>query len=137
MAHLLNAINKYRARISLQQTITMRPLVEYLHQNTGVSKGMITMILNELPDAIKHFNLEGKSVKFSGLGSYYPKINMKGKLSVSHRIDKKLSDSMPNVNEFKGEIKNRENIGKSLTEFMEMWDKEHPDDNVFHTLNLF
>ena len=48
MAHLLNAINKYRARISLNQTITMRPLVEYLHKNTGVKKGFITMILNEL-----------------------------------------------------------------------------------------
>jgi hypothetical protein len=137
MAHLLNAINKYRARISVNQSITMRPLVDYLHNNTGVNKSMITMILNELPDAVKHFNMQGKSVKFSGLGSYFPKINVKGKLSISHRIDKKLSESMPHISEFKGEIKNKENIGKSLTEFMEMWDKEHPDDNIFHTLKLF
>jgi nucleoid DNA-binding protein len=137
MAHLLNAINKYRARINVNQTISMRPLVEYLHQNTGVKKGQITMILNELPDAVKHFNLQGKAVKLSGLGSYFPKINLKGKLSISHRIDKKLSDSLPHINEFRGEIKNKDNIGKTLTDFIEMWDKEHPDNNIYHTLNLF
>ena len=137
MAHLLSAINKYRARISVEQTITMRPLVEYLHENTNIKKGLIAMILNELPDAVKHFNIQGKSVKLSGLGSYFPKINIKGKLSISHRIDRNLSSSMPHINEFQGEVKNKENVGKNVSDFIEMWDKDHPDDNIFHTLKLF
>jgi hypothetical protein len=69
-------------------------------------------------------------VKFEGLGTYTPSIDLEGKLKISHRADRSLTNALNAQGAFQGEIENRANIGKTSDGLVAMWNAANPDDMV-------
>ncbi|MFW0860215.1 MAG: hypothetical protein AAGB97_08725 [Dehalococcoidia bacterium] len=130
MAKRIQAINAYRPRINLRPTVQRRQLVSYISDRTGVNEGEISLVLNELRDAAIFFNLQGQGVKLEGLGTYLPKMDISGKLDISHRLDRDIRNALNAPGAFIGEVLNRQNIGKTSDELVAMWNADHHDDPV-------
>ena len=79
---------------------------------------------------MKFFNKRGESVKLEGLGIYQPNIDLEGNVSVKYLLDGDIESALNAKGAYTGEIENRENIGKTSEELVEMWNKDHPDDLV-------
>ena len=88
------------------------------------------LVLRELRDAVVFFNRAGRGVKLEGLGTYLPNIQLDGTFDVQHRLDRSIKNALNAPGTFTGVILNRENIGKTADELVEMWNAEHPDDPV-------
>ena len=69
-------------------------------------------------------------MKFEGLGTYAPSIDLAGKLKISHRADTSLTNALNARGAFQGEVVNRENIGKSSDDLVVMWNEENPDNLI-------
>lgn len=130
MANKIAAISTYRPRIVLRSTLELKELVDYIAGRTGLNKGEIQMVLSELSSAIQFFNKQGQGVKLPGLGTYLPSIDLQGKLTVSHRLDREILNALNAPGAFRGEIANRENIGKTADDLVALWNKDHPNDLV-------
>jgi hypothetical protein len=130
MANLITAVNAYRPKLILGNSVKMKELVEYISGRTGLNKGDLLIALAELSSAVVFFNKRGNGVKLDGLGTYLPSIDTQGVLSISHRLDAEIKNAINQTGAYIGEINNRENIGKTNDQFIEMWNKDHPDDPV-------
>ena len=130
MANLITAVNAYRPKLILGNTVKMKELVEYIAGRTGLNKGDISMVLSELSETVIFFNKSGKGVKLDGLGTYLPSIDTQGDLSISHRVDNEIKNAINQKGAYIGDIQNKENIGKSNEEYIKMWNKDHPADLV-------
>ena len=130
MAKQISAINAYRPKLVLGQTVKNKELVEYIADRTGMTKGEIQIALAEFSAAVRFFNKSGQGVKLEGLGTYLPSIDTQGALSISHRSDPEINNELNQKGAYLGEIVNRQNIGKTTAEFVAMWNTDHPDDPV-------
>ena len=130
MANLITAINAFRPKLVLGNTVQMKELVEYIAGRTGLNKGDIRMVLSELSEAVIFFNKSGQGVKLEGLGTYLPSIDTQGEFSIAHRLDNEIKNAINAKGAFIGEIQNRENIGKTNEEFIKLWNDAHPDNLV-------
>jgi len=130
MANLITAVNAYRPKLILGNSVKMKELVEYISGRTGLNKGDLLIALAELSGAVIFFNKRGQGVKLDGLGTYLPSIDTQGTLSISHRLDSEIKNAINQTGAYIGEIEKRENIGKTNEQFVEMWNKDHPDDPV-------
>lgn len=128
MASKIKAINAYMPRIELGRRAETEDLVDMIARGTGLNEGDIRQMLFELRDTVLFFNLRGQAVKLEGLGTYTPVIQLDGNFKVGHRADMKLKEGLNAPGEFRGEINNREIIGKTSDELVTMWNEEHPDD---------
>lgn len=130
MASRIKAINAYRPYIVRGRRAEMDELVDLIASRTGLNEGEIRQVLLELRDSVTFFNRQGRGVKLEGLGTYTPTINLDGTFGIGHRADMNIKNRLNAPGEFRGEIENRENIGKSSDELVAMWNAEHPDDPV-------
>ena len=130
MANLITAINAYRPKLVLGQTVKQKELVEYIASRTGMNKGSVQLALAEFSDSIRFFAKTGKGVKLDGLGTYLPSIDTDGIISIAHRTDGEIKNDLNQKGAYIGEISNRENIGKTKEDYIAMWNKDHPDDPI-------
>ena len=130
MANLLQAINAYRPKLILGKTVKMKQLVEFISSRTGLNKGDIQIALSELSETVTFFNKQGQGVKLEGLGTYLPSMDTKGNISISHRLDTSIKSALNAHGAYLGDVKNRENIGKTNEEYTQLWNTDHPDDLV-------
>ena len=130
MADKIKAINAYRPRIKKGKTVFWEELVRLIAGRTSVNAGPISLVLKEFVDAIIFFSLVGRPVKLDGLGIYSPTLRLDGKYKMSHRVDKALTRVMNMEGAFKGDIINRDSIGKTVQDLIAVWNEEHPDDPV-------
>jgi hypothetical protein len=130
MAKLIQAINAYGPRLALGKTVQLKQLVDFISSRTGLNKGEIQIAMSELSEAIIFFNKQGQGVKLEGLGTYLPGINTKGDISVTYRLDTSIKNALNAKGAYQGEIKNRENIGKTNEEYIQMWNADHSDDPI-------
>lgn len=77
-----------------------------------------------------YFTRQGRAVKLEGLGTYAPTVDLDGNFKISHRADIALKNALNVKGAFNGEIENRENIGKTSDELVDMWNTDHTDDLV-------
>jgi len=108
----------------------MKELVEYISGRTGLNKGDLQIALSELSGGVIFFNKRGHGVKLEGLGTYLPRIDVQGELSISHRLDVDIKNTLNAKGTYMGDILNRDNIEKTNQEFTEMRNKDHPGDLV-------
>lgn len=130
MANKIQAIKKYCPTVVLGKTIQLKELVSYIADRTGLNKGDIQISLSELSAAIQFFNKQGQGVKLEGLGTYQPKIDLKGKFSVLHRLDKEIENVLNTPGAFSGDIINKEYIGKTSDELVAKWNEDNPTDLI-------
>jgi hypothetical protein len=130
MAARIQAINAYRPKIDLADSVQQPELVRLLADRTGLNEGEVSLVLKELRDVVIFYNREARGVKLEGLGTYLPKIGLDGRFSVSHRLDRDIVRGINTPGTFTGIIINDENIGKTADELVAMWNAAHPDDPV-------
>lgn len=130
MAIKLKAINALRPKVVLGRTARTREVVKYINERTGLNRGVIKHVLNELSDTVLHFNMMGRAVKFEELGTYCPKIALDGTIETYHRVDRFFKGQLNVEGEYTGELENKENISKTVDELVQMWNEANPDDPV-------
>ena len=130
MATQIEAINAYRPKVKLGRTAGTEELVDFIARSTGLNESGVRQVLLELRDAAIFFNQQGRPVKFEGLGTYGPSINLKGKLKITHRADRALPKALNAGGAYQGEIDNKANISKTADELVAMWNADHPDNLV-------
>lgn len=129
MALLIQAVNMMRPRLKLGLPMDMDQVVEYIAGRTTVKEGEIHNVLLELRNAVVHFARNGHSVTMEGMGCYVPKMSLKGKFGVSYRVNRDLLRRL-NSEVYKGIIQNRDRIGMTPDELVELWNEENPDNPV-------
>ncbi len=87
-------------------------------------------MLDEFQDALVFFANNGQGVKLEGLATFLPKIKVDGKLNLSVRMNREISNRLNQDGAFKGEILNRENIGKTSDDLVALWNEAYPEDLV-------
>ena len=130
MTSRIKAINAYMPRIELGRRAEMDELIDLIAARTGLNEGEVRQVLLEMRDAVLFYNLQGRGVKLEGLGTYTPIIQLDGDFKVGHRADVALKKGLNAPGEFRGDIENSENIGKTGDDLVAMWNEDHPDDPV-------
>jgi hypothetical protein len=130
MAKLIQAVREFGPRLVLSRTVQSREIAEYISRGTSLNRGEIENVLSELNEALIFFVRQGSSVKLNGLGTFAPTIDLEGTLDVNLRMDSTVDTAINTPGTFKGEILNRENIGKTGTEIKQMWNDIHQTDLI-------
>jgi hypothetical protein len=130
MASKIKAISAYRPRIELGNTVQKAELIRVFARATNTNESGADSVIKELRDLIIQFNREGRAVKIEGLGTFTPNIGLDGTFDLQYRADNALVNGLNDKGTFSGTIVNRENIGKTSAELIEIWNAEHPTDLV-------
>jgi hypothetical protein len=130
MAIKMHALGAYRPRIVQGQTVQMPELVRFIAATTGLNEGSITHVILELRDSIVYYSTLGQAVKLPGLGTFTPTILLDGSYKVSIRPDPFLTQQLNGQGISRKQIANREHIGKSLAELIDLWNADHPEDPI-------
>jgi len=124
----VNQIQIYTAfgpRIDYGKTVETSSLVEYLSGRTTLHESVIRHVVLELREALRFFTVEGRGVRIEGLGIFKPTIDLNGAITVSYRPDHNLRNDLNS--RFRGEIINRQNIGKTNHELVLLWNEAFPE----------
>ena len=130
MAPIIKAVNAYRPRIEQVHTVQKPELLRAASRATGIVEGTLDQSIKELRDQIIEFCRAGRAVKVEGLGTFAPSIDLDGIFSISFRPDPAFANGLNVPGTFSGRIINRENIGKTSQELVEIWNEEHPEDPI-------
>ena len=49
---------------------------------------------------------------------------------MGHRADVEIKNEIKDLSAFRGEVENRDNVGKTSDDLVAMWNEAHPDDPV-------
>ncbi len=72
---------------------------------------------------------EGRPVH-SGMAIFTPTVDAQGNLSVSVRVDRRITSALNAPGAFTGKINNSANIGKTSGEIAALWNEANPDDLI-------
>jgi len=129
MAKKIQAIRKYGPRLDLGRTADEDEYIDLVTRNSGVSRGEVLQIQAEDTDALVYLLKQGRSVS-TGTIIYTPSIKQDGRIDVNVRLRKGVEGQVNVPGEFKGDVINADNIGKTTDEVCDMWDAEFPDDLI-------
>ena len=130
MSKQIKAIGAYRPRIELGTTVQKQELMRAVSRATGLVEGTADYAIKEFRDQIIEFCRSGRSVKVEGLGTWTPNITLDGKLDIQYRADTALINGLNVPGTFTGKVINRENIGKTSQELVQMWNENNPEDQI-------
>lgn len=130
MATLIQAVSLYGPRVELSHTVKTREIAEYISARTSLNRGEVENVLTELNEAVIFFTRQGSPVKLARVGTFMPSISLEGILDVGFRLDTSIDGRLNAATEFIGNVKNRENIGKTSAELKALWNEEHPTDPI-------
>jgi hypothetical protein len=130
MAPIIKAVNAYRPRIEQGTTVQKPELIRAASRATGIVEGTLDQSIKELRDQIIEFCRSGRAVKVEGLGTFSLSIDLEGSFSISFRPDPAFANGLNMPGMFSGRIVNRENIGKTSQELVQIWNEEHPEDPI-------
>jgi hypothetical protein len=129
MATLLQAMVAYGPKIELMQAADPQQFMEMITRRTTLSAGVVKNVQESELETLISLLKEGRPVH-TGAAIFTPSIDLDGNLNINVRVDKRMLTALNAPGGFSGLIKNRENIGKTSQELVEIWNKEHPDDPV-------
>jgi len=135
MAYKIKAINAYRPRISLGNTVQKPELLRAVSRATSLVEGSVDLAIKEMRDQIIEFCRSGRPVKVDALGIFSPSIDLEGNLTISFRPDPAFANGLNTPGTFSGEIINRENIGKKSDDLVQLWNTQYPEDQVVFSQN--
>jgi hypothetical protein len=130
MASRIEAINAYRPRINLGVTVQKPALLRAVSRATSLVEGTVDMAIKETRDQIIEICHSGRAVKVEGLGRFMPCMDLEGNLTISFKPDPTFSEGLKSKGTFQGEVLNREHIGLTGDELVQMWNDNHPEDPV-------
>jgi hypothetical protein len=107
-----------------------RHFMKTITKRTTLSSGVVKNVQESEVETLIDLLQEGRPVH-TGIAIFTPSIDSQGNLSVSVRVDKRITSALNISDAFTGKISNSENIGKTTDEFVYMWNQDHPDDMIF------
>ena len=129
MALLIQAIAAYAPKIELMKAIAPRRFIELITQRTTLSSGVVKNVQDSEVETLIGLLKEGRPVH-TGIAVFTPIIDTHGKLSVSVRVDRRITAALNVPGEFTGNVKNSENIGMSSAEYAAKWNDNFPDNLI-------
>ena len=129
MAKLLQAFSKFCPKIDLGEPADPKRFMELITQRTTLSAGVVKNVQESEVETLIGLLKEGRSVH-TGIAIFRPTIDAQGNLSVSVRVDKRITAELNVPGAFSGKVNNSANIGKSTEEFVQMWNDDHPEDLI-------
>lgn len=72
------AINTYRPQLVLEKTADLDWFMDFTEGRTGLTKGQLLLVVQELREALIFFAREGRSFKLAGIGTFLPSIKLSG-----------------------------------------------------------
>jgi hypothetical protein len=130
MAQKIKAISTFRPRIEQGNTVQKPEFIRAVSRATSLVEGTVDLTIKETRDQIILFCSAGRAVKVDGLGTFTPSIDLTGSLSIVFRADSVFSNGLNAPGTFSGNIINRENIGKTGEELVQMWNEQNPEDQI-------
>ena len=82
-------------------------------------------------EQLEYFNREYEidfAISEPGLGRFRPSIDPEGRIRMRIVPDASLNRALRNPKAYRGEIRNRANMGLSDADLKRLWDAEHPED---------
>ena len=131
MANKIRAISAYRPKIKHGLSVDVKEASDLIAGRSSLNEGGVHDSLLEYRNVCIQSMRTGRSVKLMGLGLLSPSISLDGSIKVSFRADRELIGELNKKNAgFKGQIINRDMIGKTVDDLVARWNTEHPDDPV-------
>lgn len=130
MAHKLKAMQTYRPKLQRERTLGIDEICDHIARHSSLNEGEIKNVIAELKATIIYFAQRGHGIMINGLGTFRPGIEMDGKLTLNMAVDPSLKKKICNMETYKGIILQKENLGKSIDELVELWNKDHPEDPI-------
>jgi len=110
-------------------------LLRAVSRVTTLVEGSVDLAIKETRDQIIEFCRSGRPVKVATLGIFSPSIDLNGNLTISFRPNPVFDNGLSTPGTFSGNILNRDNIGMTSKRLVQMWNTEHPDDQVVFSEN--
>ena len=129
MATLIQAFAAYGPRVDLMEAADPRRFMELITQRTTLSTGVVKNVQESEVETLIGLLKEGRSVH-TGVAIFRPTIDAQGNLSISVRVDKRITSALNVPGAFTGKVTNSPNIGKSTEEMVQLWNQDHPDDMI-------
>ena len=126
----VKAIFAYTPRVKMGIVVEIDELVSFIAGRTSFNEGAIANMLFEFRDALLHFAMTGRPVRLKELGILAPRIDKNGEVGLNFKMDSYLKSQMNVPRKFKGEVVNRDMLGKSVQDMKDRWNREHPEDPV-------
>ena len=130
MAKLIQAVTEFGPRIALGRTAQTPEIAEMIASRTSMNAGEVSNALSEFKAALLFYAKQGSPVKLEGLGTFTPTVDLEGNLDVGFRLDTGIDSALNAAGAFKGEVLNRENIGKSSADLKVLWNAKNPADPI-------
>ena len=131
MATKAKALAAYRPRIIQGKTADVKDASNIIAGRTSATYGGVLENLMELMYVVTLFLGSGRPLKLPGLGTFSPSISLDGTINVNLRVDREvLSELNKDKEGFKGDIVNKDMIGKTYDDLVARWNEEHPEDPV-------
>ncbi len=128
MANWIEAVNRYRPRVTNAPTIDIDFLAERLSVGTLITRPLARMVLEELGREVAGLLRTGHKVRLPGIGTLAPRVRLGGRMHPAIRFDEVLKRSLSTVDAFLGAVEHRESVGLDLAALKVRWDAEYPDD---------
>ena len=129
MALLIQAFSKYCPKIDLGEPADPKRFMELITQRTTLSAGVVKNVQESEVETLIGLLKEGRSVH-TGVAIFRPTIDAQGNLSISVRVDKRITAALNVPGAFTGKVNNNTNIGKSTDEIVQLWNENHPEDMI-------
>jgi nucleoid DNA-binding protein len=128
MARLIQAVQKYGPKVERVPTATTALLARHLAGRTGLHQTQVNIVLDELLEAILHYNSIGMPVKLNGIGTFGVSVDRHGRRRVTFLSSGPIRRGLNSELTQDLVIRNSANIGISNEALKELWDAEHPED---------
>ncbi len=129
MAKKIQAIQKFGPKLRLGRAADEDEYIDLVTRNSGISRGEVLQMQAESAEALVYLLKQGRPVH-TATAIYTPVIKQDGRINVNVRLRGGVAGQVNVPGEFKGEVNNADNIGKSTDELCDRWDVEFPDDLI-------
>src|SRR5512136_230128 len=114
MAKEVQAVRAYTPRVVHGQLIEMSMLTQAIAARTSFNTGAVLNMLYEFKEVLIEYALSGFPVRLEGLGIFSPTVNKDGEFDLNYRADLYLKSELNKRGAYRGVLKNRNMIGKSM-----------------------
>ena len=129
MAKLLQAFAVYGPKINLMEAADPKRYMELVTQRTTLSAGVVKNVQESEVETLVGLLREGRPVH-TGVAIFRPVIDAQGNLSVSVRLDKRITSALNAPGGFTGKVNNSANIGITSAQMVALWNEAHPEDSI-------
>ena len=129
MAKLLQAFAVYGPKINLMEAADPKRYMELITQRTTLSAGVVKNVQESEVETLVGLLREGRPVH-TGVAIFRPVIDAQGNLSVSVRLDKRITSALNAPGGFTGKVNNSANIGITSAQMVALWNEAHPEDPI-------